>query len=587
MGPKHDKEINIRGHWPWMSSIGYYDENDEWIHLCGATLISPRHFLTAAHCINDDINWKIHIGDFNFSLPRSELRGIDVEVKKIKRHQKQKEKSPYYDLAVIETKAVELSDVIYSICLPSDSNENRDDDRVDLLGWGSSDANGKTSKLLQRVSLTLYPNSYCNKTHKQEGPLVNKIKKFLPDLFPSHLACAGIEFGMQGACRGDSGGPLQIFDTNTYRYYQVAVVHGALRDCGDPLFPGVYVRLEDPEILSFIESAIKDDSELDWSENSTVTLDEEGEWHLIVKEKMELYNWKTGEQCLMEESPPLTSISPDQSDMLGINDTAILCAEEKELLCYQFLAKSEVWMPLPTLPKANKVKLVEIPGKGVGLFHYFINNTINRGVLSVYVMEQTDGSWTQISETDAAKNYDPFCVAQMNETTTLFILSKEYKSSTRTIATFDWSTNKYSEQTITWQVLDGGDEQCAVVQDANRVPHVVIIPYIIDEIDTEMTIWNPADGRVQKLTIQMVIGNLGDGGLAGTRMIPINGGRDLLFYQSPHHLERRRRSADLYNADVIWKFNFESRNWTHIVRMLIELTFHGLRVAAIHGLKCP
>ena len=49
-GPKHDAEANIVGHWPWMSSIGFYDEENVWRHKCGATMISEKAFLTAAHC---------------------------------------------------------------------------------------------------------------------------------------------------------------------------------------------------------------------------------------------------------------------------------------------------------------------------------------------------------------------------------------------------------------------------------------------------------------------------------------------------------------------------------------------------------
>ncbi len=44
-------EYNRVGHWPWMSSIGLFrDNSNDWEHKCGGTLISNKHFLSAAHC---------------------------------------------------------------------------------------------------------------------------------------------------------------------------------------------------------------------------------------------------------------------------------------------------------------------------------------------------------------------------------------------------------------------------------------------------------------------------------------------------------------------------------------------------------
>lgn len=49
-GAKNEPELNVVGNWPWMASLGY-EEDNKWNHACGATLISHRHFLTAAHCL--------------------------------------------------------------------------------------------------------------------------------------------------------------------------------------------------------------------------------------------------------------------------------------------------------------------------------------------------------------------------------------------------------------------------------------------------------------------------------------------------------------------------------------------------------
>jgi hypothetical protein len=37
-----------------------------------------------------------------------------------------------------------------------------------------------------------------------------------------------------------------------YSWTQIGIVQGGIRDCGDPDYPGLYIRLDDPEVLNFI-----------------------------------------------------------------------------------------------------------------------------------------------------------------------------------------------------------------------------------------------------------------------------------------------------------------------------------------------
>ena len=58
-----------------------------------------------------------------------------------------------------------------------------------------------------------------------------------------------------GSCTGDSGGPL-VFNnrlSNPPHYVQVGIVQGGAGDCGNSKFPGLYARLDDHDVLSFIK----------------------------------------------------------------------------------------------------------------------------------------------------------------------------------------------------------------------------------------------------------------------------------------------------------------------------------------------
>ncbi len=43
------------------------------------------------------------------------------------------------------------------------------------------------------------------------------------------------------------------------RWIQIATVQGGIRDCGDPDYPGLYIRLDDPSVLEFINESIQND----------------------------------------------------------------------------------------------------------------------------------------------------------------------------------------------------------------------------------------------------------------------------------------------------------------------------------------
>jgi len=87
-------------------------------------------------------------------------------------------------------------------------------------------------------------------------PLQETVREKLPQLFQGHILCAGTDVGGQGSCKGDSGGPLMYYQRKTNSWIQFATVQGAVRDCGDIDYPGIYIRLDHPLILPFILSAI-------------------------------------------------------------------------------------------------------------------------------------------------------------------------------------------------------------------------------------------------------------------------------------------------------------------------------------------
>ena len=109
--------------------------------------------------------------------------------------------------------------------------------------------------------------SFCNLTHNTTSiQKQSLVKELLPHLFQDHLLCAGDTLGTQGACKGDSGGPLmrQDYDQGIQLpWTQIGIVEGGIGECGYSDYPGVYVRLTHPEIIGFVSSVVNFTSDLE------------------------------------------------------------------------------------------------------------------------------------------------------------------------------------------------------------------------------------------------------------------------------------------------------------------------------------
>jgi len=52
------------------------------------------------------------------------------------------------------------------------------------------------------------------------------VKEYIPELFTPNVLCASSVVLFQSTCKGDSGGPLMIFDSESETYFQIGAVAG-------------------------------------------------------------------------------------------------------------------------------------------------------------------------------------------------------------------------------------------------------------------------------------------------------------------------------------------------------------------------
>ncbi|KAF6200045.1 hypothetical protein GE061_006345 [Apolygus lucorum] len=239
--------------WPWMVAYGFRDRKteQEFVWMCGGSLVTEKHTITVAHCLMSDTHYMdvARIGDIylNSTLDENSI----AEQRKVNRNfivhpdYNHTSQNKMHDIAIVTVKEP-FSKRYTPICLPFQldmrNNQFTGKDAF-VAGWGATSFDSFSSDVLLDVKLPIVDNEICRKFYMSRRVNIDS----------SHI-CAGAEAG-KDSCRGDSGGPLMIKNDKNKAFYLIGVVSfGA--SCGQPGAPGVYTRITSH--LSWLEEHLKD-----------------------------------------------------------------------------------------------------------------------------------------------------------------------------------------------------------------------------------------------------------------------------------------------------------------------------------------
>ncbi|CAL7941480.1 unnamed protein product [Xylocopa violacea] len=225
------------GEYPWQVAILKKDPTES-VYVCGGTLISPKHILTAAHCVKTYAarDLRIRLGEWDVNHDVEFYPYIERDVGNVYVHPEFYAGTLYNDIAIlrIDHEVDFLKNPhISPACLP----EKREDftrNRCWTTGWGKDAFGdfGKYQNILKEVDVPVVSNQVCEQQMRRTrlGPGFN--------LHPGFI-CAGGEEG-KDACKGDGGGPM-VCERNG-RWQLAGVVSWGI-GCGQPGVPGVYSRV--------------------------------------------------------------------------------------------------------------------------------------------------------------------------------------------------------------------------------------------------------------------------------------------------------------------------------------------------------
>ncbi|KAJ8711194.1 hypothetical protein PYW07_008436 [Mythimna separata] len=257
-----DRGINLKstdtleGQWPWQIALYQQQTSVDFRYICGGTLVSKRHVITAAHCVTkkkttktvDKNTLTVYLGKHNL---RNSVEGVQVKfVNRILIYPEYDASTFKTDLAILELReTVTYSDRVQPICLwPEEETDLRHvvGKTGSIVGWGY-EANGAARTQLTLLQMGVVDQETC----------IGSYADFFRLYTSERTYCAGYR-NHGAACNGDSGGGM-VFPKGDSWYLRGVVSLSVARQGTIGCDPSHYVIFTDvAKFRHWIQDNIED-----------------------------------------------------------------------------------------------------------------------------------------------------------------------------------------------------------------------------------------------------------------------------------------------------------------------------------------
>jgi secreted trypsin-like serine protease len=220
---------------------------------CTGTLIAPDYVMTAGHC--GSLTGEVAPQPIaNFPAAAFDVRlgsnkpgqGTRYPVDKVLVEPDYLLVSGY-DLTLLHLSTPVTGIAPTLIAGPSERSIWEPGDKQTIVGWGTTSSGGSSPDTLQVAQVPIVSDSTCESAYPDSIGIGG-----FTGFESTSQVCAGD--GVHDTCQGDSGGPM--FAPNAAGVLRLTGATSYGSGCADPDYPGVYARVADDALRSWVGSVV-------------------------------------------------------------------------------------------------------------------------------------------------------------------------------------------------------------------------------------------------------------------------------------------------------------------------------------------